>query len=55
LDHHPRLPRLASSGPQSGPNRQGGCHDFRIIDRWFDELVAWEPYIDVLANLPDNF
>jgi hypothetical protein len=27
----------------------------RIIDRWFDELVAWEPYIDMLANLPDNF
>ena len=27
----------------------------RSIDRWFDELVAWEPYIDVLANLPDNF
>ena len=27
----------------------------RIIDRWFDELVAWEPYIDVQANLPDNF
>ncbi len=27
----------------------------RIIDRWFDELVAWEPYIDVLANLPDTF
>ena len=27
----------------------------RIIDRWFDELVAREPYIDVLANLPDNF
>lgn len=27
----------------------------RIIDRWFDELVAWEPYIDVLANLLDNF
>ena len=21
----------------------------------FDELVAWEPYIDMLANLPDNF
>lgn len=27
----------------------------QLIDRWFDELLAWEPYIDVLANLPDNF
>ena len=27
----------------------------RFIDRWFDELVALESYIDVLANLPDNF
>ena len=27
----------------------------RFIDRWFDELIAWEPGIDVLANLPDNF
>ncbi len=27
----------------------------RIIDRWFDELAAWDSYIDVLSNLPDNF
>jgi len=27
----------------------------RFIDRWFDELIAWEHCIDVLANLPDNF
>ncbi len=27
----------------------------RIIDRWFDELAAWEAYVDVLSTLPDNF
>ena len=27
----------------------------RFIDRWFDELAAWESYVDVLATLPDNF
>ena len=27
----------------------------RFIDHWFDELIAWEPGIDVLGNLPDNF
>ena len=26
-----------------------------FIDRWFEELVALEPYVNVLANLPDNF
>jgi hypothetical protein len=26
-----------------------------FIDRWFDELVAWEAGIDILAALPDNF
>ncbi len=27
----------------------------RLIDRWFDELVAAEPYIDLLATLPENY
>ncbi len=27
----------------------------RFIDRWFDELVAWDSCVDVLATLPDNF
>lgn len=27
----------------------------RIIDRWFDELAAWESCVDVLSTLPDNF
>lgn len=26
-----------------------------FIDRWFNELLAWEPAIDILATLPDNF
>lgn len=25
------------------------------IDRWFDELSAWQPYVDILVTLPDNF
>lgn len=27
----------------------------RFIDHWFDEPQAWEPVIDILATLPDNF
>lgn len=27
----------------------------RFIDRWFDELVARDSYLDILAALPDNF
>lgn len=27
----------------------------RFIDRLFEELAAWEPSIDILAKLPDNF
>ena len=27
----------------------------RLIDRWFDELVAADSYLDLLAALPDNF
>jgi len=27
----------------------------RFIDRWFNELVAWDSCVDILANLPDNF
>ncbi|MBS1143627.1 MAG: hypothetical protein H6R14_1033 [Proteobacteria bacterium] len=26
-----------------------------FIDRWFDELSAWELCVDILATLPDNF
>lgn len=26
-----------------------------FIDRWFDELSAWQAYVDILATLPDNF
>lgn len=27
----------------------------RLIDRWFEELVATGPCIELLATLPDNF
>jgi hypothetical protein len=27
----------------------------RFIDRWFDEFVAWDACVDILATLPDNF
>lgn len=26
-----------------------------FIDRWFDELLAWQSCVDILATLPDNF
>ncbi|TXT27602.1 MAG: hypothetical protein FD131_3683 [Rhodocyclaceae bacterium] len=26
-----------------------------FIDRWFDELLSWQPCVDILATLPDNF
>jgi len=26
-----------------------------FIDRWFDELLAWQPCVDILATLPDNY
>lgn len=47
--------RLQASGQNGLLTAKEATMITRFIDRWFDELVAWEPCIDVLATLPDNF
>lgn len=52
---HQQAPRLHTSGQHDLLANKENIMISRFIDRWFDELAAWEPCIDVLATLPDNF
>jgi len=54
MNHRPPS-RLQASDPIDPLAAKEATMITRFIDRWFDELVAWEPCIDVLATLPDNF
>jgi len=53
--NQPSLSRLQASDQNDLLSAKEATMISRFIDRWFDELVAWEACIDVLATLPDNF